>query len=305
MDWTELVVTVPRTKAETAVAVATALCEGGLYIEDYQDLEADVKAIAHIDLIEQDLLDKPRDVVAIHLYVSPDDNAAQMDEHLRDRLLAAGVEDFTMQACGVRQQDWENAWKQYYHPLEIGARLAVAPSWEPYTGAGRVVLKLDPGMAFGTGTHETTALCLEALDGIVQGGERVLDVGCGSGILAIAALLLGASEALGVDIDPMAVRTATENASLNGVQNRFTAKAGDLAALAKGQYDIILANIVADAILRLAPAIPPLLKPNGVFLASGIIDQRADEVAVGLAATGLKVTQTRLLNGWVMLKAGL
>ena len=303
MDWTELVIEVPRAHAQTAESVATALCDGGLYIEDYADLEQQVWQIAHVDLIEQDLLDKPRDVVRIHLYASPEENAAALAEDLRGRLLAAGVQHSLSQA-GVRQQDWENAWKQHYHPLEIGARLAVAPSWEDYPGAGRTVLRLDPGMAFGTGTHETTALCLEVLDGAVQGGERMLDVGCGSGILAVAALLLGAQSALAVDIDPMAVRTAAENAQRNGVADHIQVVAGDLAGAASGQYDIITANIVADAILRLAPAIPPLLAPGGLFVASGIIDDRAAEVAAGLAAAGLTVRATREKNGWVAIECG-
>ncbi len=302
MNWTELVIEVPRHSAQTAENVATALCDGGLYIEDYADLEEQVWQIAHVDLIEDALLNKPRDVVRIHLYAGADENAAALAENLRGRLLAAGVAH-TLTQGSLRQEDWENAWKQYYHPIEIGARLAVAPSWEAYPGTGRTVLRLDPGMAFGTGTHETTALCLEVLDGAVQGGERVLDVGCGSGILAVAALLLGAKSALAIDIDPLAVRTARENAQRNGVQNRITVAAGDLASAASGRYNIITANIVADAIMRLAPAVPPLLAPGGLFVASGIIKERAGEVAANLSAAGLCVREAREANGWVALVA--
>ena len=303
MDYTEFIVTVGRPQADLATNVATALCEGGLYIEDYQDLEVQVQAIAHVDLIEQALLDKPRDEVRIHLYVSREENPAAFSELLRSRLLAQGV-DFALDTQGVRQEDWENSWKQYYHPIEIGARLAVAPTWEDYQGHGRTVLRMDPGMAFGTGTHETTALCLSVLEQRVQGGERVLDIGTGSGILAVAALLLGAQSALGVDIDPMAVRTATENARRNGVEERLTVFVGDLAKGASGTYDIITANIVADAILRLAPAVPPLLASGGLFVASGIIDERAEEVAQGLAQAGLAVHKTLTDRGWVALVAG-
>ncbi|MGD9560482.1 MAG: 50S ribosomal protein L11 methyltransferase [Oscillospiraceae bacterium] len=296
MNWTDLILTVPRRSAETAEAVALTFADGGLYIEDYADLEEQVMAIAHVDLIEDALLARPRDEVKIHLYLSPEEDGPATAEQLAARLGAAGVAH-QLALGAVRQQDWENAWKKHYHPLEIGRRLAVVPSWEAYPTA-RTVLKLDPGMAFGTGTHETTALCLEALDALVQGGERVLDVGCGSGILAVAALLLGAAQAHGIDIDPMAVRTAQENARLNAVDDRFFAEAGDLAATARGPYQLITANIIADAIIRLAPGIPPLLAPTGVFIASGVIDSREAEVAQALAAQGL-ATEVRRKGGWV------
>lgn len=301
MEWTDITITVPRVAADTAEAVATAIASGGLYIEDYADLEAQVQAIAHVDLIEPELLQKPRDIVIIHLYLSPDDNAAQVLETLRGRLLAAEV-PHTLATKGVQQEDWESSWKQYYHPIEIGRRLAVAPSWEAYSST-RTTLRLDPGMAFGTGTHETTYLCLEALDERIQGGERVLDIGTGSGILAVAALLLGAQSALGIDIDPMAVRTAGENAQRNGVQDRLIVKVGDLASAASGTYDIITANIVADAIIRLAPQVPQLLAEDGVFIASGIITEREEQVAEALQAAGLHLLPPLHKNGWAALLA--
>lgn len=299
MQWTDVVVTVPRACADDAVAAATTLAQGGLYIEDYADLEEQVLAIAHVDLIEADLLAKPRDEVKIHLYLAPQQNAAETVEQLQNLLLQAGV-TFALETSGVQQEDWENSWKQYYHPIEIGRRLAVAPSWEAYK-SNRVTLRLDPGMAFGTGTHETTFLCLELLDTLVQGGETVLDIGTGSGILAVAALLLGAKSALGVDIDPMAVQTAAENAERNGVQQQFTVKVGNLADYTTGQYDIITANIVANAIIQLAPAAAPLLAPGGKLIASGIIEERLPEVVAALEQSGLCIAEQHLKNGWVAL----
>ena len=174
----------------------------------------------------------------------------------------------------------------------------MVPSWQAYD-TDRVKLLLDPGLAFGTGGHETTGLCLEALDELVTGGERMLDIGTGSGILAIAALKLGAAAAEGVDIDPVAVRTACENAALNGVESRFTGLVGDLSDQASGRYDIVTANIVANAIISLAPAVPALLAEGGRFIASGIIDTRADEVEAALAAAGLTVAARREKRGWV------
>ena len=275
MEWTDIKTTVPAVWAETAEAIATGISGGGIYIEDYRDLEAQVEAIAHVDLIEQELLDKSRDEVAVHLYIAPDENFAEIGELMRDRLERAEV-PYRMEYTGVRQEDWETGWKAYYHAMDIGTRLAVVPSWEAYE-TDRAVITLDPGMAFGTGTHETTALCLETLDGLVKGGERVLDIGTGSGILAIAALKLGAAKAEGVDIDPMCVRTAGENAALNGVQNDLTV---------------------------LVPNVPALLAKHGTFLASGIIDTRKDEVIAAVQAAGLALREVKEKNGWVALVCG-
>ncbi len=297
MQWTDIRITVPKANADTAEAIATGISGGGIYIEDYSDLEEQVEKIAHVDLIEQELLDKDRTHVTVHMYLAPDENPSEVIELLQSRLIAAEL-PYTLDTEGVEQEDWETGWKAYYHALTIGQRLAIVPSWEQFD-TDRVVIKLDPGMAFGTGTHETTALCLETLDGLVKGGERMLDIGTGSGILAIAALKLGAAQAEGVDIDPMCVRTAGENAQLNGVDDRLKVLIGDLSDKATGTYDIITANIVANAILSLAPHVPPLMAPGATFIASGIIDTRRDEVVEGLAAAGLTVTQVKEQNGWV------
>ena len=297
MEWTDISITVPRRYADTAEAVATMVANGGIYIEDYADLEQQAWEIAHVDLIEQELLDKPRDVVIVHMYLAPDENPAEVLPLFRQRLDDAGVE-YTLNTEGVEQEDWQNAWKQYYHAMDIGRRLAIVPGWEEYD-TDRTVITMDPGMAFGTGTHETTSLCLETLDELVQGGERMLDIGTGSGILAIAALKLGAKEAEGVDIDPMCVRTAGENAQRNGVAEKLTVLVGDLSDKASGVYDIITANIVAAAILSLAPAVPALMAPGAKFIASGIIDERRDEVLDGLKAAGLRPVQVKEKRGWV------
>lgn len=297
MEWTDIRITVPQQYAETAEAIATMVSSGGIYIEDYSDLEQQAWEIAHVDLIEQELLDKPRDIVIVHMYLAPDENPAEVLPLFRERLDAAGV-PYTLDTAGVEQEDWQNAWKKYYHAMDIGSRLAIVPGWESYD-TDRIRITMDPGLAFGTGTHETTALCLELLDSLVQGGERVLDVGTGSGILAIAALKLGAREADGVDIDPMCVRTAGENAERNGVDGRFRVLVGDLSDKAEGVYDIITANIVAAAILSLAPAVPALMAPGAKFICSGIIDERKDEVLAGLQASGLRPVEIKEKRGWV------
>ena len=297
MEWTDIQITVPQQYAETAEAIATMVSNGGIYIEDYRDLEQQAWEIAHVDLIEQDLLDQPRDIVKVHMYLAPDENPAEILPLFKERLEASGVE-YKLETSGIEQEDWQNAWKKYYHAMDIGERLAIVPGWEDYR-TDRIRIVMDPGMAFGTGTHETTSLCLETLDSMVKGGERVLDIGTGSGILAIAALKLGAAEAEGVDIDPMCVRTAGENAERNGVDEHFTVLVGDLSDKASGKYNIITANIVAAAILSLAPHVPVLMAPGARFIASGIIDTRKDEVLAGLRAAGLEPVEIKEKRGWV------
>ena len=291
MEWTDIRLTVSKADAEAAEAVATMIAEGGIYIEDYSDIEEQVEQIAHVDLIEQELLDKPRDTVIIHMYLEPGASPVETLALIAARMEAAGI-PYTSETEGVEQEDWQNGWRKYYHPMDVGQRLAIVPSWQDYD-TDRVKLILDPGLAFGTGGHETTNLCLEVLDERVKGGERVLDIGTGSGILAIAALKLGAAVAEGVDIDPVAVRTAGENAA-----DKLTVLVGDLSDKASGKYDIITANIVANAIMSLAPAVPGLMADDAVFIASGIIDSRKDEVIAALEAAGLAVLEVKEKRGW-------
>ena len=205
----------------------------------------------------------------------------------------------------VEDADWENNWKAFYKPMEIGERLIVIPDWEEAEAGGRVALRLNPGLIFGTGSHATTRLCLQALERIVKPGMAVLDLGCGSGILSIAALLLGAGRAYGCDIDDKAVDVAYENAALNGIgRERYTVRAGDVLCdeglrrdMGAG-YDIVVANIVSDVIIGLAPAARALKKPEGYFLCSGIIDDRAEEVRQKLEEAGLAVLETHSSEGW-------
>ena len=206
---------------------------------------------------------------------------------------------------GIEDADWENNWKQFYKPMEIGERLIVIPDWEEAETHGRVALRLNPGLTFGTGSHATTRLCLKALEKRVHSGMKVLDLGCGSGILSIAALLLGADSAFACDIDEKAVPVAYENAALNGVgKDKYTVRAGDVTSDNKLRremgdgYDIVLANIVSDVIIALAPAVRPLMKEGGVFITSGIIDDRAEEVKGKLMENGFAIEEENQSEGW-------
>lgn len=203
-------------------------------------------------------------------------------------------------------EDWENNWKIYYKPLEIGERLLIRPSWEQAKDTGRTVLSLDPGMAFGTGSHHTTRMCLEFLEKTVKDGDDMIDLGCGSGILSIGALLLGAKQALAVDIDPIAEKIAYENAAMNDIYNdRYTVLIGDVLSdtalqdrLCEQKYDVVAANIVASVIIELTKMVPRIIKPEGVYIMSGIIGDRLDEVLAALDENGFEVLEVREGDDW-------
>jgi ribosomal protein L11 methyltransferase len=300
MKWTDIKIIADRKYRRVFDYVSREVCPSGFAIEDYSDIENSVSAKDKEDiedLIDEKLLKKDKNKITVHHYISPEQNREDARHYLESRLDREGVK-YTVQIEYIEQKDWEEGWKKYYHTINIGERLAICPAWEEYKG-DRIAVKLDPGLAFGTGEHDTTRLCLEELDKIIHGGERVLDVGCGSGILAISALLLGAKVADGVDIDPMAVKSATENRVLNHVEDKFNIFVGDLAEKATGQYDIILANIVAGAIMELSVQIPPILKKGGIYITGGIIDTRKDEVAQRLKSLGFTLLRVKESRGWV------
>ncbi len=302
MDWTEVCIRVATADTDEAAAIANMAVPYGLYIEDYSDLEQGARDIAHIDLIDEELLARDRAHSLIHLYIDPEDNPPEAVAFLQERLAAAGIAN-EVAAETVCEEDWANNWKKYFKPLPVGERLLICPSWEQTDNPdGRAVLSIDPGMAFGTGGHDTTRLVLEALEKHVTAGCDFLDIGCGSGILSIAACLLGAGTAFGVDIDALAVRTAKENGALNGLtEPRYTIVQGDLADKVSGRYPVIAANIVADAIIALSPAVPALLAEGGVYIVSGIIDTREQDVLEALGALGFAVAERYEHGGWLCL----
>ena len=302
-DWTEVIITVDAQNADAAAAIAQMVVPYGIYMEDYSNLEEEAMEIAHIDLIDEDLLAKDRTHAWIHVYISPEENPQEAVAFLQERYTAAGIRnEIALDRCV--KEDWINNWKKYFKPIPVGEKLLIRPVWEEVTPAqGRVVLDLEPGLAFGTGTHETTRLCMELLEKYVHGNESVLDVGCGSGILSVATLLLGAKEAVGVDIDSLAVKTAVENAQRNHVEDRFTGICGDLTDKVSGTYDIVVANIVADVICVLTKNVRTFMKPHTVYLMSGIIDTREADVQAALATAGFVVTDRYEEKGWVALAA--
>lgn len=306
MNWTEISISVPQEYTDTAAAIANMTVPYGIYIEDYSDLETAAWEIAHIDLIDEDLVSKDRKNSIIHIYISECDNAVESLEFLKARFSAENI-PFESSALGVDDADWNENWKKYFHTIEIGEKLAVVPSWEKYQNSqNRTVLSIDPGAAFGTGTHATTSLCLEALQHFVNSHTTMLDIGCGSGILALASVLLGAKNAVGVDIDAQSVKTAKENAQINRIEDKTEFFVGDLAEKVSGKYDVICANIVADVIIRLLPDAKKYMKDDAVLIISGIIDIRKDDVLPAVAENGFTVIEEHYKDNWCafVLKAG-
>ena len=310
MKWLEIAVNTTPDKLDEVTARLTAAGMDGLVIEDEGDflqfLEQNRK---YWDYVDQELLDRMKGVTRVKFYVTDDeDGRAQLERYTR----GLGWE-YTV--TPLADNDWAYSWQKYYKPLAIGQRLYVVPEWqrEEPVPQGRSPLYLNPGLTFGTGSHASTQLCLEGVEEHTAAGRPVLDLGCGSGILSIAALCLGASTAVAVDIDPKAVDVAYENAALNGIgKDRYTVLAGDVisdaslaAELAQEKYHLVLANIVADVIIPLSVRVPQMLAEDGVFLCSGIIDTRAHEVEAALKKNGLIVTRKREKNGWVALEAKL
>lgn len=297
MDWTEISVEVGADRVDDAAAIANMTVPYGIYIEDYSGLEQEVMEIAHVDLIDEELLQKDRSKAKIHIYIDPEDNIGEAVQFLRERLTAAGIA-YGIDQSSVQEDDWLNNWRKFFKPMPVGERLLINPSWYTDTDPGeRLMLNIDPGLAFGTGKHETTRLCMEALERYVRGGERVLDVGCGSGILGIAAVMLGAESAFGVDIDELAVRTANENAAVNRVDDKVYAICGDLVDKVTEKYDIVVANIVADAIIALSASVSGFMTEDAVYIISGIIDTRADDVKAAISGT-FDIIEENTHRGW-------
>ncbi len=298
MNWTEITIKVPTAFCEQAEAIANMTVPYGIYIEDYSDLEEKAWEIAHIDLIDEALLKSDRENSIIHIYISECDNAAEALEFLKERLAAENI-PFTLGSVGVEDTDWNENWKKYFHPIEIGKKLAVVPSWENYENKeNRTILKIDPGAAFGTGTHATTSLCLEMLQNKIGTDTKMLDIGTGSGILALSAVLLGAEKAVGVDIDAQSVKTAKENAEINKIADKLEFFVGDLADKVTGKYDVICANIVADVIIRLLPDVGAFMKQGASLIISGIIDIRKDDVLSAVAKNGFIITEESYRDNW-------
>ena len=311
MQWLELHIDTTHAGLDTVVAMLSALDIDGVIIDDETDFQDFLETNhEYWDYVDEDLEKSMQGKSRITFYLLANDNGyGKLGEvrvalqKLKEERTDCGTLLMTME--NIQDADWENSWKQYYKPMEIGERLLVIPQWETAEVGDRVPLILAPGLTFGTGSHATTRLCLTALEKVVKEGDRVLDLGCGSGILSIAALCLGAKEATAVDIDDKCLTVAYDNAALNGIgKDTYTVKVGNvitdeaMRSQLGGGYQIVLANIVADVIIALAPMVRSMMAEGGVFLCSGIIDTRAEEVAEKLREAGLELVESRTSEGW-------
>ncbi|MDO4516977.1 MAG: 50S ribosomal protein L11 methyltransferase [Bacillota bacterium] len=307
--WLEIILNAKSEELDNLCATLIANGVPGLAVEEEEEFRTFLEENRQYwDYVDDELMEQMKGVSRIKFYVTDDeDGQKQLKGYLQ------GI-DLPYTSVRLREYDWAHSWQKYYRPLAIGKKLYIVPEWERDTAEipeGCTTLLMNPGLTFGTGSHASTQLCLEGVEEYVIPGRPVLDLGCGSGILAIAALRLGASHATGVDIDPKAVDVAYENAALNGIgKDRCRFLAGNVIAdrglveeLAQVQAPLVLANIVADVIIPLAPVVPALLAQGGTFLCSGIIDKRGDEVAAALERSGLKVIQRFEKNGWIALAA--
>ena len=307
-QWLEVTLPVPAEQIDAVCDILTANGMTGLVVEEEGEFLRFLEQNRQCwDYVDEELSARMKGVSRVKFYVPDNEEGqAQLRAYLK------GLERYEPQTVSLREEDWATSWQKYYQPIPVGRRVYIVPEWmrsEPVP-EGRVPLYLNPGLTFGTGSHATTQLCLELLEEAVTPGCAVLDLGCGSGILAIAALKLGAERAIGVDIDPKAVDVAYENAAMNGIgPDRLTVLAGDVLSdhvlsvrLGRGQNQVVLANIVADVIIPLSGAAGQFLAPGGVFLCSGILDAREGEVRAALEGHGFTITKRLERKGWAALR---
>ena len=296
-SWIQIKVTSKVENKDSIIAVMSMI-SNGLQIEDYSDLEDRILDGVYGDLIDESVLNADKTIVSVSAYVSADKPVTDHVAYINERLGALGISHET-ELISLCEEDWADSWKQYYKPIKIGEKLVVVPMWEKYdANENEIIVKMDPGMAFGTGTHETTRLCATLLEKYVTPSTLMLDVGTGSGILAICASKLGAKKCYAYDIDPVAVRVARENVKDNDVDNIECEVSDLLKDVFDQKYDVIAANIVADIIIRMLPDIGKYMHENTTLVISGIIDERCEDVYKSIKENSFNIVEEIHENGW-------
>ncbi len=316
MDWIRVTIYTSPDGIEAVTGRLYRLGITGLEIEDEKDFKDFLENNKQYwDYVDEELLKEKHKETCVKAYVSDDVNGRELLLAIEGsmRELKASDENgefgtLKVEADGINTEDWANNWKQYFHPMEVGEKLLIKPMWEDLDKpTDRLVFNINPGMSFGTGSHYTTQLCIEALEKYIKPGDKMLDLGCGSGILSIISLMLGASEAVAVDIDPNAADTAYENADMNDIdKSHYKVLTGNVvtdpdvqAEISKNKYEVVAANIVADVIIGLAPKAREYMKEGGVFITSGIISDREEDVKNALSENGFEIVSVQRRKDWV------
>ena len=304
MDWIELIVHTSTAGADSVSDVLMDAGASGTMIEDRSDIPDPDKPHGIWEIIDPKLLENMPEDVLVHAWYEEGDSLPSLLDQIRNSLSLLSCScpeagSLKLETRSVSDRDWTDVWKKYFKPFYAADHLVVKPTWEPFSPEpGDRIIEIDPGMAFGSGTHETTGMCLSLLRDVISGSEEIIDVGTGSGILAIGAALLGAGHVLAVDIDPDAVKVASENVRNNHVENRVSVQRGNLLERVSDVCDICVANIISDVIISFAAPLTAHIRPGGLFICSGIVSLRADEVAAALRDAGYEILRRETRGEW-------
>lgn len=317
MNWTEVNIYTTTEGIDPVCGCLLRIGVTGFVIKDAKDFEEFLNdKTGNWDYIDDDLMNLKDCETCVTVYLPDNSQGVDMLAAIRSEMVALGGRDedkafgrLAVELANVREEDWANNWKQYFKPLSVGEKLVIKPSWEEYNKVDdSIILEIDPASSFGTGQHNTTQLCLELIEKNLNNGDRLLDLGCGSGILSIASILLGAEEVTAVDIDQNSVKIAKENAEKNNIAaEKYTAYCGnviddnELVEKIGGGYDVIAANIVADVLIAMSPLFEKFVKKGGTLILSGIISERCHEVIDAVKAKGYTLVEQREENDWVAL----
>ena len=310
MKWTEVLIKVDPQAVEAVTDILYGLGAQGVAIDEPVDVERLREDELYWDYIDEKLLENDTEETKIMAYFSEEETnlpekIAAIKEKIRNLTeFGLSIGSGTVELSNVNQEDWESAWKQYFKPVHVTDRIVVKPEWEEYSPQeGEIVIEIDPGMAFGTGTHETTSMCINQIEKNLKAGDRVIDIGSGSGILSMAAVLLGAEKATGVDLDPVAVRVALENVELNNLQDKIEILHGNLTDVIREKADIVVANIMADIILILLEDVREFIKDDGLFISSGIIQEKRAAVEARLLEKNFSIVEVETKGEWCAITA--
>ena len=310
MKWTEVLIKVAPQAVEAVTDILYGLGAQGVAIDEPVDVQKLREDELYWDYIDEKLLENDTEETKIMAYFSEEETnlpekIAVIKEKIRNLTeFGLSIGSGTVELSNVNQEDWESAWKQYFKPVHVTDRIVVKPEWEEYSPQeGEIVIEIDPGMAFGTGTHETTSMCINQIEKNLKEGDRVIDIGSGSGILSMAAVLLGAEKATGVDLDPVAVRVALENVELNNLQDKIDILHGNLTDVIREKADIVVANIMADIILILLEDVRAFIKDDGLFISSGIIQEKRAAVEARLLEKNFSIVEVETKGEWCAITA--